>query len=199
MTKNHLFIIAGLGARKLLSVTGDCLSIATPYFVGELGITAAVRQSNHREMVFQKVLLPSSQSMAFLISNRFFLEGDVFGSFMNLLDRFIEICPFHIPTLDFILASPIAMAITSCLTLVEDNYRVWVTFQHIYKSLEDWKKEGPEVVQSGKLMLQALFSEGIEVTLEQMSMNNKHGCFGMSVVNDCLEIPQLMGSNVNDQ
>ncbi|KAK2944198.1 hypothetical protein BLNAU_20867 [Blattamonas nauphoetae] len=42
----------------------------------------------------------------------------------------------------------------------------------------EWKTEGPEVAQSGKLMLQALISEGYEDTLEQKLLNNKNGHFG---------------------
>ncbi|KAK2960031.1 hypothetical protein BLNAU_4914 [Blattamonas nauphoetae] len=75
--------------------------------------------------------------------------------------------PFHRPTLEFVLASPIVMAFSSCLSLVKNNFVKARVLSTINSLLQEWKKEGPEVAQSGKRVMQALFSEGIEDIVEQ--------------------------------
>ncbi|KAK2953651.1 hypothetical protein BLNAU_11372 [Blattamonas nauphoetae] len=159
-----------------------CLLIASPSSLKDLGTTAAVDQFNHREMIFQRVILPSSQFVTFLISNRHVLNGNLFKCFMTLLYTLIQFGPYHRPTLEFVLASPIAMALTSCLSILEDEHRVWVTLLNIDEAFAKWKKEYPEVVQSGKWMIQALISEGFENIFEQMMKHDNDGPFGFSVV-----------------
>ncbi|KAK2950208.1 hypothetical protein BLNAU_14894 [Blattamonas nauphoetae] len=181
---------------NLLIIIYRYLNLAVPLSLRELGITAAVDQSNHREMIFQKVVLPSSQFFQYLISNRNMLKGELLNSFMSLLTTHLRIGPFHDPTLEFVIASPIVMAFSSCLSFIEDNSRLWVTLQHINYSFKEWKKEGPEVVQSGKRMIQALISEGFEDTLEQKLMSNKGGDYGSSFDDYCHSISQRLGSNV---
>ncbi|KAK2958870.1 hypothetical protein BLNAU_6119 [Blattamonas nauphoetae] len=189
-----------LGNEKIISnliiILRNCVSLAdllTPVF---LGIYSTVNNFNHREMIFQKVVLPSSQFVTFLISNRHIINGDLFDNFMFLLVRFIDIGPFHRPILEFVLASPIVMAFSSCLALVESHSSLHINLHTIRASIGDWKKEGAEVVQSGRRSMQALISEGFEDTLEQTLMHKKSGTFGFSVVEDCLPLSKLMGSNV---
>ncbi|KAK2961672.1 hypothetical protein BLNAU_3470 [Blattamonas nauphoetae] len=138
----------------LIWIIRYCLQLALPPFVRKLGITAAVDTFNHLNMIFQKVVLPSSQCVSLLISNRYVLKGDLLDSFMSLLVRFIDIGPFHRPTLEFVLTSPIVMAFSSCLSFVEDDGDLWSILITIDQSLSDWKKEGAEVTQSGKRMIQ---------------------------------------------
>ncbi|KAK2943452.1 hypothetical protein BLNAU_21635 [Blattamonas nauphoetae] len=162
----------------LLSSPHSTVVRATMLFlqnISELGITATVDQFNHREIIFQKVVLPSSQFVSFLISNRHMLSGNFFRSFMFLLTTFNRICPLHRPTLEFVVASPIVMGLTRCLSFSENEIRLSMTLNRINQSLGDWKEEGPEVAQSGKRMMEALFSEGFEDTLEQMLKHDKDG------------------------
>ncbi|KAK2955455.1 hypothetical protein BLNAU_9502 [Blattamonas nauphoetae] len=146
--------------------------------------TAAIDKSNHREMIFQKVVTPSSPFVTFLITNRNSIDGDFFESFMYLLNTFIKIAPFHLPTLEFVLVSPIVMAFSSCLSFVEDDNDLLMILTSINNSLPEWKKEGREVVQYGKRMMQALFSEGFENTLEQILIHetSEYSGFRLSVV-----------------
>ncbi|KAK2942174.1 hypothetical protein BLNAU_22901 [Blattamonas nauphoetae] len=81
--------------------------------------------------------------------------------------------PDRLLTLEYVIASPIVMAFSSCLTLVEDNSRIRIPLFNINQSLKEWKKHNREVARSGKRMMQALFSEGFGDTLEQMMMNNQ--------------------------
>ncbi|KAK2941924.1 hypothetical protein BLNAU_23160 [Blattamonas nauphoetae] len=188
------------GNRAIFSMLAQIIchdiSLAEPYYLNGLHITAAVDRFNRREMIFQKVVLPSSQFVTFLISKRNVLIGDLFRSFMILLDRFIEIGPFHRPTLEFILASPIVMTFSSCLSFIGKEKLLDETLGNIRVSTFKWKKEGTEVVQSGKRMLQALFSEGFEDTLEQKMKHNKSGIYSHNVVTYCSLNSQKLGSNV---
>ncbi|KAK2957832.1 hypothetical protein BLNAU_7266 [Blattamonas nauphoetae] len=172
---------------NLIWTITQCLYLADPFSLSKLDITDAVEKYTHREMIFQKVVLPSSQFVTFLISNRFLLHGWLFITFMVLLRTHIRFCPFHRPTLEYVLASPIVMGFSGCHSFIEDNGCHCDTLTRIEYSLKEWNNEGPEVAQSGKRMMQALFSEGFEDTLEQMLKYQKSGKYAAS-----LECPQLI-------
>ncbi|KAK2941927.1 hypothetical protein BLNAU_23163 [Blattamonas nauphoetae] len=158
---------------KIVRIIDRFVDLADSFSLSKLGITDAVEKFNHREMIFQKVLLPSSQFVTFLIANRYILNGWLLFSFMFLLATHLRIGPFHRPTLEFVLASPTVMALSSCLSFVQNDGDAKIPLETINNSLREWKKEGPEVTQSAKLMIRALFSEGFEDSLEQMLMNTK--------------------------
>ncbi|KAK2957849.1 hypothetical protein BLNAU_7283 [Blattamonas nauphoetae] len=175
----------------LVEIIANYVDLASLSSLVDLIITDAVDTFDHREMIFQKTVLPSSPLVTFLISNRIL----------------VRICPFHRPTLEFVLASQIVMAFSSCLSFFEDDLQasdlipvipaltsidpsftyfdgttqmpddlcLSMIFAVINQSLADWKKESSDVAQSGKRMMQALFSEGFEDTLEQILMNNQGG------------------------
>ncbi|KAK2957859.1 hypothetical protein BLNAU_7293 [Blattamonas nauphoetae] len=197
----HTLSVAGNETifHHLTRIINHCISLADRGFLITLSTTEAVNIYKHREMNFQKVVLPSSQCVTFLISNRHILSGDLFDSFMSLLNSLIQICPFHHPTLEFVFASPIAMAFSNCLSLVEDENHLLNVLIKIDLWLSEWKKEGPEVSQSGKRMMQSLFSEGFEDTLEQMMKHEKRGDYYTFVVHRCNVISQKQGLNVKRQ
>ncbi|KAK2959994.1 hypothetical protein BLNAU_4877 [Blattamonas nauphoetae] len=181
---------------NLITIIEHFVTFASPSYIRNINLADAADIFNRREMIFQKVVIPSSEFVTSLISNRFILNEDLFKSFMNLLHLFIEISPYHQPTLEFVLASPIVIAITSCLSFIEDEYRFCLTLETIINAtIDDWEDECPKVEQYGKRMMQALSSEGFEDTLEQILMNDKNGVFSPSVVDDCLQLSQLLGSN----
>ncbi|KAK2950952.1 hypothetical protein BLNAU_14143 [Blattamonas nauphoetae] len=171
-------------------------NLALPSHLTDLAITTTIEKYNHREMIFQKIVLPSSQFVTFLISNRHVLGGDLLYTFMSLLSTLITIGPFHLPTLEFVVASPIVTAFSSCLLSVANDGHLWRTLDRFTSSLLEWKKGDNEVVQCGKRMMQALISEGFDDTLEQTLMRKKEEFYGFSVANDCLPLSKLMGSNV---
>ncbi|KAK2957756.1 hypothetical protein BLNAU_7190 [Blattamonas nauphoetae] len=180
----------------LINIIFYCLDLASPSSLIDLGITIAADKYNRREMIFQKVVLPSSKFVTFLITNRHILNEDLLHSFMSQLDRFIDIGPFHRPTLEFVVASPIVMPFSSCFSFVEDDQALWNILNHINLSLGEWKKHGHEVVQSAKRMMQALISEGFEDTLEQTLMLKKSGYYGFRLVDECHSISEFLGSNM---
>ncbi|KAK2960147.1 hypothetical protein BLNAU_5030 [Blattamonas nauphoetae] len=180
---------------RLIRIIYQHLFLATPSYVQNLTITSALDKNNHREMIFQKVVIPSSQFVTFLISNRNLYCGDLFNSFMTLLRTLIRMCPFHRPTLDFVLASPIVMAFSSCLSFIEDENCLERSMDQMVSSLTEWMTYGPDMVESGKRMMQALISEGFEDTLEQMTMNNMDEQYGEDVVHFCHSISFFLGFN----
>ncbi|KAK2957829.1 hypothetical protein BLNAU_7263 [Blattamonas nauphoetae] len=184
---------------KLVNVIIYSLFLVDPAHLNELGLTTAVNQFKHHEIIFQNVVLPSSEFMTFLITNRFVLDVDLLKSFMSLLATLLRIGPFHRPTLEFVIASPIVMAFSSCLSFVEDDLCLWIPITKINYSLFFWTKEGPEVTQSGKRMMQALFSECFEDTLEQMMMRDKDEKFGSRLVDEWQSISQSLGLNMSRQ
>ncbi|KAK2944399.1 hypothetical protein BLNAU_20701 [Blattamonas nauphoetae] len=107
---------------------------------------------------------------------------------MNLLSTLILIGPFHLPTLEFVLASPIVMAISSYLTYTE-GFNLYRNLGHIHSSLLEWQAQCTEVRQSGKRMIQALISEGFEDTLEQMMKHANDGYFHIRIVVDYASKP----------
>ncbi|KAK2960140.1 putative Casein kinase I [Blattamonas nauphoetae] len=180
---------------NLIWTITEFMNLLSPSNHSKLGITTAADKYNHREMVFQKVVLPSSQFMTFLISNRYILNEKMFYSFMTLLDTLFYIGPFHRPTLEFVLASPIVMGFSSCLSFVEDDDPHSATLCDIHDLLLKSQQEGGEVAQSGKRTMQALISEGSEDTLELMMKYLKDGFYGSHLVEASHSISQLLGSN----
>ncbi|KAK2947192.1 hypothetical protein BLNAU_17897 [Blattamonas nauphoetae] len=181
---------------NLLIIINICIDLALPYYLRELGITAAVDKYNHRERIFQKVMLPSSQFLTFLISNRLYIKGETLSSFMMLLSTLLQIGPFHRPILEFVIASPIVMGFSSCLSFVELFDCLWDPLGIINSSLELWRKEGGEVVQSGKLIIKALSAEGFEDTIEQLERSERDGSHGQDIERLCRLISHFKGSNV---
>ncbi|KAK2943460.1 hypothetical protein BLNAU_21643 [Blattamonas nauphoetae] len=181
---------------NLIRIINTLLKLATPSSLSDLGITTAVDQLNHHEMIFRKGVLPSSRFVTFLITNQYILNRDLLSCFMSLLAIFILICPFHRPTLEFVLASPIVMANSSCLSFIEHDQTLWFSIGIINRSLKMWKAEGPELAQSGKRMIQALFSEGFEDTIKQMIKHDKSEFYSHNVVEHSHSISQSLGSNV---
>ncbi|KAK2943439.1 hypothetical protein BLNAU_21622 [Blattamonas nauphoetae] len=181
---------------KLTESLFCCVNLAFPSYLTKLGITSAVDAFNYREMIFQKAVLPSSGVLMFLISNRRIVFERFPLTFVNLLSILLRIGPFHRPTLEFVLASPIAMAFSSSLSFVENSLCLVSALKFIDNSLKLWKAEGPEVAQSGKRMMQALISEGFEDTIKQMIKQNTIGVFNCRLVEECQSIWHMLGSNV---
>ncbi|KAK2960091.1 hypothetical protein BLNAU_4974 [Blattamonas nauphoetae] len=174
----------------------EFVDLTYPSNLLKLGITTAVDAFNHREMIFQKAVLPSSQFVTFLISNRYILSRDLCKSFMYILANFIDLCPFHRPTLEFVLASPIVMGFSTNQSLIEDCQLLNNNLILLNYWLTKWKEEEREVAQSGKRIIQALISEGFEDSMEQWLKYEMDGNPATDVVNYCLDISKKLGSNM---
>ncbi|KAK2950935.1 hypothetical protein BLNAU_14125 [Blattamonas nauphoetae] len=182
---------------SLIRIIVSYVNISLPECLRELGLTTAVDTNNHREMIFQKVVIPSSPFLNFLISNRNSLTGLLFHSFMNLLSILLRIGPFHLPTLEFVFASQLVITISNHLTSIEAEFLRSKAIRDISYSLDEWQAQCTEVRQSGKRMIQALILEGLEDALEENIKNDKGGAFGLSVVLNTFSIFKVLGGNAN--
>ncbi|KAK2950179.1 hypothetical protein BLNAU_14865 [Blattamonas nauphoetae] len=181
----------------LLRIVNYAAILVSPSYLFVLGVTTAVEQYDRREMIFRKVVIPSSQFLTFLISNRHVLDEELFHSLMYPLNTLLQLSPFHRPTLEFVLASPIAITFSNCLSFFEDDDHIETSLKNINDSHGKWKTEGAEVFQSGKLMMQALFPEGFEDTLEQMMKHDRTGFRGVyAAVHRSRAISTILGSNL---
>ncbi|KAK2953802.1 hypothetical protein BLNAU_11205 [Blattamonas nauphoetae] len=143
------------------------IRLAESTTVRALGIIEPAAQNSHRELVLQRAIQPSSQYLSFL-HQQFSLiaTGDLGAGFGTLLGRLLHIGPFHHPTLEFVLNSPIVITSQDFLTFAEESYSSHDLLFEIHKSTNELKTQGPEAAQSGKQMMQALISEGFEDSLE---------------------------------
>ncbi|KAK2959998.1 hypothetical protein BLNAU_4881 [Blattamonas nauphoetae] len=176
----------------------DCFaSLGSPSHSLSFSITTPVDEFNVHKMIFQKVVLPSSQFVTFLISNRFIINEGLISDEMDLLGTLIDISPFHRPTLEFVLASPIAMALPSCLSFIEgDDLLPWSILIKITNWFVIWKLHDGEFIQSKTLVARTLFSEGFGDTLEQKMIHEKSRSYGVRLVANCHTISQKLGTNV---
>ncbi|KAK2939900.1 hypothetical protein BLNAU_25194 [Blattamonas nauphoetae] len=95
------------------------------------------------------------------------------------------------------------MAITSCLSYVEDDDDVWTLLNNIKDSLREWKNYGPEVVQCGQRMMQALFSEGFEDTRTEAAERQERTLCSLSLLSNIIIVtgtePQTPIRNLRSQ
>ncbi|KAK2943046.1 hypothetical protein BLNAU_22020 [Blattamonas nauphoetae] len=189
----HTLLLSGNGsiADSLIRNIQDLLELSFPSTLRKLGITASADAFNHREMIFRKLVVPSSRFVTSLISKRCVLNQEFFHSTIIMLGTLLQIGPFHHATLEFILASPIVFTFISSL----DRQEEWNVIPSIDLSLKGWKIQGPEVLQSGKLIVQALFSEGLEDALEQMLKYDEDTPSRGIIEEMCLSIFMLLGAN----
>ncbi|KAK2948794.1 hypothetical protein BLNAU_16244 [Blattamonas nauphoetae] len=172
------------------------LGFVKPYQDKKSSLTDPQDQPKGSEFVMRKVIVPSSQYLHFLCQHINALSEWLEITFTFFLNKLLLRGPIHPPLLEFVLASPVVMTVSSRLASVQSSYHFLSTLRDIYNLLTEWKKHGPEVAQSAKRMLQALFSEGFEDTLEQIFMHKKKGRIGRDAVRDCNLISQLLGLNV---
>ncbi|KAK2961647.1 hypothetical protein BLNAU_3445 [Blattamonas nauphoetae] len=180
---------------NLVKIIDQFVCLTSQRFVSQYDLTAPDYLSNHREMIFQKVVLPSSQFVTFLISNRYVLYRDLLVSFMHLLATHIRVGPFHPPTLEYVVASPIVIAVTSCLSFIEVDLALSDSLYFIKRSLQEWKYDRHSHAKSKKRMMRALFSEGYEDTLEQKLKYDKVGLYCSSLVRECKQLSRWLGAN----
>ncbi|KAK2957797.1 hypothetical protein BLNAU_7231 [Blattamonas nauphoetae] len=67
---------------SLVGIISHFVYLTLPWSLSDTGVTAAVDAFNRREIIFQKVVLPSSQFVTFLISKRHVINGDLLSQFV---------------------------------------------------------------------------------------------------------------------
>ncbi|KAK2959581.1 hypothetical protein BLNAU_5359 [Blattamonas nauphoetae] len=154
---------------SLNRILSSSIDLARPSTLKALKLDDPSARQNHLEFVFQQVIQQHSSYISFLCQNRHLVSTNLYPSWMDgVVVSLFQISPYHLPTLEWILTSPVVLTINvvlSSLTPKHDLDRVLLGFT---ESLREWKREGPEVIGSGKRMINALVSDGLEDTLEQL-------------------------------
>ncbi|KAK2959072.1 hypothetical protein BLNAU_5867 [Blattamonas nauphoetae] len=172
-----------------------CLALANPGSYSS-SFTSVVEQHNCSELIFHKVLVPSSQYLHYLCQNRHILSGDLLNYFVLLLGRLRLIGPYHIPTLQFVLSPQINLTNHSFLLTVENesvhtNYLAYIRY-----SLEERGVKYPEMVaRSRKQIRQALMAGGFEDRFEQALRSNKVRDRDEWYSFNCISIARFLGLN----
>ncbi|KAK2956143.1 hypothetical protein BLNAU_8923 [Blattamonas nauphoetae] len=94
----------------------------------------------------------------------------------------------------FFLASLIVLVLIISLHGQED----WNTITSIGLSLKGWKAQDPEVLQSGKRIVQALLSEDLEDTLDQTLMDGEDRLSHRYIVDVCHSVFMFLGANESE-
>ncbi|KAK2962893.1 hypothetical protein BLNAU_1916 [Blattamonas nauphoetae] len=172
--------------------------LAGSYALHFLKIADPSSQHRHRELILQRVILPSSPYITFLCEDRSLFDDKRRScTILEILGLLVTIGFFHIPTLEFVLDSPIVMTIHDRLSFIDTDLPTYHVLKLVGNSLREWQTCGPEVTQSGKRTIHALISEGFETTLEQMMMRKMEHFPGDCIVHYCHTIMQYLGAKVN--
>ncbi|KAK2947134.1 hypothetical protein BLNAU_17910 [Blattamonas nauphoetae] len=129
----------------LIWIVTECVVLAYPRELMELTFTAAVDTFNSREVIFQKAVIPSFHIVTFQFSNRYCLNTDLFSLFLPLLDQILSFGPFHTPTLEYVLSSPIKLGFSRCLSYVGNWSSLSTIFTAVKAPFQYWKEDCVEL------------------------------------------------------
>ncbi|KAK2950142.1 hypothetical protein BLNAU_14944 [Blattamonas nauphoetae] len=88
--------------------------LATRIGLSQLKIEDGNEQQAVRETVFQQVLFPSEKYLWHWCMNRFsIIDGEQSAEFMDLLAFLLELSPYYLPAMKFVLNMPVALTIPS--------------------------------------------------------------------------------------
>ncbi|KAK2947076.1 hypothetical protein BLNAU_17999 [Blattamonas nauphoetae] len=113
-----------------------CLNLAIPDKYNPHSPPSAVDQPKICELIFRKIIVPSSQYLLFLFQNWYLLSGDVLSSFFDLLNALLQIGRRHVPTLQIMLSPQILLTIANVLSFIENNAAKLYYIDYIRLSLE---------------------------------------------------------------
>ncbi|KAK2950938.1 hypothetical protein BLNAU_14128 [Blattamonas nauphoetae] len=182
---------------NLFGIIFKASRLAKPYSLPHLEIVDDIAKHNHYEMLFLKLYRPSALYLSRLFANRYlFAQDRMARSFLILLGDLHQICPFHRPTLDLLIAQSIDLASISCLACVEMDDSLTVFLHSVQYGIKQWSKEGPYVKQNGRRLIQALTLEGYADIIEERVLNCASGHYGVMVVLYGRHTAQQLGGNI---
>ncbi|KAK2943461.1 hypothetical protein BLNAU_21644 [Blattamonas nauphoetae] len=159
---------------NLVYIINSGLDFAVPPKYGKLPFPHTITQNDNSELVFNNVIVPSSEYLHFLCQNRHNLRGDLVEAFSCLLCTLFHVGPYHAPTLEFVLSHRIVMT-SLCLFSFGKNH---IKKRDFHMDMDEYSHPSttPLVTRvqshSGKRLVQVLLSVGFEDTLEQILMTN---------------------------
>ncbi|KAK2948731.1 hypothetical protein BLNAU_16369 [Blattamonas nauphoetae] len=152
------------------------------------------------ETVFKQVLTLSEKYIWHLCVNRISMADDKFSYFLtSVLARLLEVCPYHQPTMEFVLHMPVILTLTSCLTFFEDDESIWSFLSYMASTQRELNVKGGEVREMGKTMHRMLRMEGIEDAIEEKLRNNSKELRGGWIIENSIRWNNLHGMNLSQQ
>ncbi|KAK2953051.1 hypothetical protein BLNAU_12040 [Blattamonas nauphoetae] len=152
------------------------------------------------ETVFKQVLTLSEKYIWHLCVNRISMADDKFSYFLtSVLARLLEVCPYHQPTMEFVLHMPVILTIPSCLTFFEIDNSIWYFLDNMNHTQQKWNKTRGAVRHMWKTVHRRLRMEGIEDVIEVKLQNDRNGDFGGWIVSYSIEWNNLLGMNLLKQ
>ncbi|KAK2951654.1 hypothetical protein BLNAU_13393 [Blattamonas nauphoetae] len=181
----------------LISTISWSLWFSIPYGLANLEITDRDEQQAVRETVLKQVLSPLEKYICHLCVNRYsILVGEQSYFFIDLLAKLLRICPYHHPTMDFVLNKSVILTIPSCLTFFEKEKQIWSFLDDMVDSQRQWNKQREQVLQLWKTVDRMLRMEGMDDVMEATLLNDKNTSSGQSVVAYSIELNNLQGMNL---
>ncbi|KAK2953275.1 hypothetical protein BLNAU_11738 [Blattamonas nauphoetae] len=185
---------------SLLKIIDYSLWLSTPDGLEELGIEDRNEEQDVPKTVLTQVVTPSEHYIWHLCVNRFsIIDGDQSKFFLRLLVRLIQICPYHQPTMEFVLHMPIVLTIPNCFAFFEDNKTIWCFLFHMIDAQRECNETRGELHQMWKTVHRMLRMEGIEDAMEEKLRNDKNGRRGGWIVADSIRWNNLLGMNLPEQ
>ncbi|KAK2955453.1 hypothetical protein BLNAU_9500 [Blattamonas nauphoetae] len=130
-------------------------------------VSGSSRQSQMNDAIFEQVLIPSEAYLRSLCSNRYFvLESESADMLLEFFLSLIDMSTFHSPASDFIVSLPIALSITSLLSVISSN-SVRNFIDTYLTILRDWRELDPYIFKQDNTIVRSLNSEGFDDVLDQ--------------------------------
>ncbi|KAK2944304.1 hypothetical protein BLNAU_20800 [Blattamonas nauphoetae] len=170
--------------------------LPTPRGLAELKIEDGYKQLAVHKTVLKQVIAPSEMYICHLCVNRFsIVNRQQSKSFLELLTRLLQICPYYQRTVDIVLHMPVILTIPSCLTVFEDNCSIWSFLVDMNATQREWNQTKGDQRQMWKTLHRQLRMEGIEDVIETKLRNDKNASYGRSLVSFSIGWSNLLGMN----
>ncbi|KAK2948738.1 hypothetical protein BLNAU_16376 [Blattamonas nauphoetae] len=181
----------------LMKIVRYSLWLATPRCLRQLKIYEDDEQQIVHETILKQVLVPSEQYICHLCVNRnSIIDGEQSESFLLLLARLLKICPYHQPTMDFVLNTPVVLTIPSCPTFFDNDYSIYWILSEMIDAQQEWNETRGLVREMWKTMDRKLRMEGIEDAMDEKLQTDKNGNYGGFFVATSIDWNNLQGMNI---
>ncbi|KAK2957447.1 hypothetical protein BLNAU_7603 [Blattamonas nauphoetae] len=184
----------------LTNIIFNSVYLSTPNGLDQLRIEDGSEHQTVCKTVLTQVVAPSEKYIWHLCVNRFsIVDGLLSLNFLRLLAQLLRICPYHQPTMDFVLHMPVVLTIPSCLTFFEFDRTIWNILILMNDTQWECNESRGECRQMWKIVLRMLRMEGIKDVIEEKLRNDKNGTQGGQIVDKSIKWNRLLGMNIPEQ
>ncbi|KAK2945714.1 hypothetical protein BLNAU_19384 [Blattamonas nauphoetae] len=172
-------------------ILNRCLDFVSPFEIDEISQACGVTQYAIRHDAFINVVQPLAPLLKSFSRNKLqFVDNNSSRHLPSLLNTLIQLSPFHSPTANFVLSSPICFLITSSLVFFESNKLQSEFLTAITNSVSEWPRLKPNQRQSSKGLLSQLKAEGL---FDILSLYPIHTTSSQDVQDSVLFSAKLIG------